>query len=369
MEKKQKNKSNSLVRTCVALACLALLIVSVAIIAQKVQISGFKNLFSSEDTKETAFYYDASRNAVFESVGEYLAVFSNEDLTVYNADGTVQFTEFCHVSAPAVVSGGDYAAAYDIGGEWLCFFGPDGVIKTITDGNPIISASVDSAGYLSVCTGDSGYFGAVEIYDASGTALYRWRSGTAYVLTARTGGGGFTAAALGRGGSRVVRYSLNSEDEVGSFSTTELVIDLIRTPTGSGVLTRDKLIYLDDRGNETGQFKFADKHLERYAWTENYAVLVTGDYQMSNRRNISIVEPDGTVSASIQADGDILDIAAKGEYTTVLYKEKAVLYGRDLGKLWETSDLSGETDISVTANGNVYTAGVYSAKSHNNLVP
>jgi len=358
----KNNKKSSLFRTCLILACCVLVIVAAAVIAQKVRQ---ENAFD-RGGEIRQFYYDASQNAVFESVGDHLAVFSAADLTVYGSDGSVELREYCHVAKPAIISCGSYAAAYDIGGQWLCFFSSEGVIKTMDSGENIISASVDTDGYLTVCTEDSGYFGAVEIYDAEGEAIYRWRSGTAYVLAARTGGNGFSAAVLGRGGSRVVRYAFNSEEEKGRFETAELVIDLLRFKNSTGVLTRSEMIYLDENGAETGRYDFSDSYLEMYAGGNGYAVLVTGDYQLASDRSISVLEEDGTVSASIHAEADVVDIAAHGDYVAVLYKEKAVLYGRDLGKLWETADLSGETAITVTEEGNVYTAGIYSARSHKN---
>ena len=68
---------------------------------------------------ETVYHYDSASKNRFALLGESLAVLSDASLSLYNRAGEEVWSTPVTMTAPALVSGGGRAVAYDVGGTSL----------------------------------------------------------------------------------------------------------------------------------------------------------------------------------------------------------------------------------------------------------
>ena len=101
---------------------------------------------------ETVYHYDASSKNRFALLGESLVVLSDASLSLYNSSGAEVWSTPVTMTAPALVSGGGRAAAYDVGGTALYVVDQTGLRLALTAGEeePYIAATLNKNGTLAV---------------------------------------------------------------------------------------------------------------------------------------------------------------------------------------------------------------------------
>ena len=122
---------------------------------------------SEQTGGETVYHYEAASKNRFALLGESLVVLSDASLSLYNGAGEEVWSAPVTMTAPALVSGGGRAAAYDVGGTALYVLDQTGLLLELTadEEEPYISATLNKNGELAVTAQKKGYKGSVQGYD------------------------------------------------------------------------------------------------------------------------------------------------------------------------------------------------------------
>jgi hypothetical protein len=137
--------------------------------------------------EEAPYTLDNSAGQVFAvttgKAGQLVAA-TNGGVHLFSPEGQSVAHELMSFKQPGVTAGDHAAAAYDIGAETLVVADTDGNVSRIKPAGAVISARMNSEGWLAVVTEAPGYRAVVTVYDNTRKAVYVWYSGSSYVLTA-----------------------------------------------------------------------------------------------------------------------------------------------------------------------------------------
>ncbi|MGM9522188.1 MAG: DUF5711 family protein [Oscillospiraceae bacterium] len=366
MEDTPKKKSGFL-RILLIMMLLAVAIVAAALAVKSGEAGGFKKLWQSITGKNTVLeiYYENASGGVFGSVGDGLAVMSESGLSVFDEQGEEVFSRLFSFGDAALWTAGKYGAACDIGGNSVIFFSADKIICELETEHAVLSVSVNSDGYMCVCTEESGYLGSVTVYNSNGTDIYKWSAGSARVLSADVKGGSeLLVLTVGEGGSSLVLMPLTSEQESARYNFPGLIIDADFCGKGIAAVSTESVIYFDDKLEETAVYDFSGRYIDRYSFGDSFTALGIGDYQVGGDRYLVTVGDDGTELGSVLADGDILGMDAGKYGVAALYSGRITVYNRDMSDSEGFECAAGTEDVILRDDGSVVAAGAFSAYIH-----
>jgi hypothetical protein len=311
------------------------------------------------------YFYENSSGGSFSVVGNGFAVLSSSELYSFNRTGEETMNILISFSQPFLSCDGDYGAAWDLGGNDVILFSDNGLIKRITTENAITSVTVNDRGYLCVCTDETGYGGAVTVYNLAGTALYKWYSGTAYLLNARMKGKtDLMVLTIGSEGSSLVLMKINDVDERARYTYDGIIIDADFTDGGVMAITDSCLISLTKNLEERRIYDFSDKHLDAYILSDSFTTVITANYQLGGERQVMTVSNDGNAMGEVTVSDEITSVSVGGDYVGILSGGVIKIYESDLTPSNDYECLNGVEAIAVRNDGSAIAAGAYAATSY-----
>lgn len=363
MKDRRRKKSGALKALGIMLL-LAAAVLAVVLAVRSRQEGGLKalwhELFGSEGTDE--FFYENASGGGVADMASGLAVASTSGLYVYDSEGELTFSRLYSWRSPAITACGDYAAVYDVGGETVIFFTKDEVITELTFDNPVVSASVNSLGYLAVCTQEDTYYGAVTVYNSIGTAIYRWYSGAASVLGARVHDRDeLLVQTVGVGGSRLILMKLDSEDPVGDYEYSGLMLDAEFTDSGITAVTTTQILGLSETLEEQWRYDFQGKYLTGFSLKSSASVFGLADFQVGGERSVVTLSDSGEELGSMELQEDIVDLELAYGTVAVLTGERVTLYSTALKERESFECDFGAESAVIRDDRSVLCAGAFSA--------
>ena len=365
---KEKKKKTAAGRQLLAIGiALAILVGAVAVFLLRDKIGAALGGKSAEDGSEP-WTFETGSSQCFAPAGNGLAVASSTGLQLLNGSGQVVCRHVCPLSTPAVAACDSYAVAWDIGGDTLVTADTQGKSSTLTPEGAVISATVNSSGYLAVTTEKAGYKGMVTVYDSSFTAVYQWYSGEGYPLTAQVSPSGTRLMVLtvGESGGAVHIFALSSETEKATFTAPgELLLDAGWLADGSiCALGEERAVFLDKDGQQTGQYSYEGAYLSQYSLAgDGYATLALAKYLSGSASLVVTVEPDGKVTGTLAPESELKDLTASGRQVAALWSDGAARYSQSLSQQGRTDQTQGARGVLLTAKGEAIL--LYSSNAEN----
>ncbi len=335
----------------------------------KLDIDGLKRLFAGADEKATVteFLFETGSDVDSAAFNGGLAVASTAGLQVIDRSGETVFKETLQLTVPTIVTGGENGAVYDLGGYCLKLFDRAGVIESITAPGKIISARLNSDGWLALCTQKSGLKGLVTVYNAKGGEEYQWHSAKGYTLSAEVSPNNKELAVLTltEDGSKIVFYELDSEDEKASSTLSGELVTEIAYINGDSVLAvaeeRLVVIRLEDGGCDT-LIDYTGKYLAGYSIdSQDFTALVLKDYLVGDQGSIVTLDRSGDTLGTFTTERKVLSVSADGDYLAVLYSDGLVIYDKNLNECAEFDDTAGAVETIMRSDGTALCVTAHSA--------
>lgn len=361
MSKKQTKKNGTLKTVIGAIAFFA-----VAALIIYLMLGGGSSIrrLWHEVSGDTAseYYYDGAAGGSFASIKGGFAVLTSSQLSVYDVSGEETVNMLLSYTNPILSSDGGYAAAWDLGGYNAALVNEDGVCARITTENAIISVSVNDHGYLCVCTDEPSYGGSVTVYNSSGTALYKWYSGSGYLLNAKLKDkSDLIILTISESGSNIIYTKITEEQERCRYTTEDIIIDAEFSDSGIFAISSARLIYLNKSLEEKGSYDFSGKHLDAYILKDDYAFITLADYQVGGERTAVTVNSSCDELGSLTISEDIIAVSGTEKHIAVMTSGVISVYNMRLQIEWQCECQSGADSISIRRDGSVIAAGTYSA--------
>jgi len=352
---KAKKKPSFLVRLILFLAALVMVLAAVALVAFRntLNLDSIKRWFTyralvlSDSGQAEAFHYDGQLSDSFAVLDGDLLVCSQNALSLYSGSGTRYVNESVSLEHPVVDTNRSLAAVYDAGGSCLYVLGQRELIWSATDLDTILSARLNRAGQLTVVTQESGYRGAVTVYNSAYQPVMSVRIHSAFVMDAALSDDGRTLAILTIGqqdgdfSSTLSLYTLNSAagpvEEPADY-TPDWSVDLGGTVELALRYAGERVWTLGDRGmSVTGQdgatafCDWSDRYLKLYDLSgDGFAAVLLGKYRAGSQAVLQVVDETGQVSGELELDEQVLSLSAAGRYLAVLTGDRLDIYTSDL---------------------------------------
>ena len=381
-----KKPPNPFFRFLAFLVTVAMVLGAVFLVANrdKFNLDGLRRWFSyrsisrSDTGQAESFQYDGGTSCSFATLDGGLLVCSTNSIRLYGGNGTVYLDETVSMEHPVVESNDSAALVYDAGGTALCLISDTEQVfrLSLEEGSRILSARLHEDGWMTVTAQESGYKGVVTVYNDQQEPQLRINLSSRFVTDAVLSPDHQTVALISAGvnaaayESRVDFYRVNrSEDDVEPDFTCSLgdqvALDLRWTENGIWVLGDSALFLVSGSGDLKSTYGFAGRYLKSYTLGgDGYAVLLLGKYRAGTDAELLVIEPDGSVSASLAINDQIFGLSAAGRYIAVLSSGALNIYTPVLEVYRTLETTQGARQILQRADGstmliNANTAHLY----------
>lgn len=296
---------------------------------------------TADDSGSEALYdYDAAASNRFALLGEQLVVLSETHLRVLNPDGGEVWSTTVNMSAPALQQGGGMAVAYDVGGTELYVVNSRGEVYSLRADaqEPLVAATLNSAGWLALTTEKRGVKSWVGVYDETGELVFAFHSSRRFVTDACVTDdcAALAAVTLGQESSvfvsNVVLYNLTEEEPTANYSVTDGLVAAIGQQNDCIVTVSDTaLTFAGTDGTVQSTYWYRDSYLRDYALSgDGFAALLLNRYRSGSVGQLVSVGSDGAELGRLDVSEEVLSISAAGRYLAVLYGDSLVIYNPDL---------------------------------------
>ena len=369
-----KNKKKKWLRLAVVTA-IVLAIVALAVLWDSTTFDGLRRSFvyaradKDENGCARLYSYDSDRSGCFATLDGSLIRSSLSQVSVMGEDGNMRFHESVKFRCAAIDSNGKRAVAYDIGGTELYVLDSKGLVHHITCDSEVQSAQLGEDNKLAVVVNKSGYKAAVYVYDTMGRPAFEFDSADKFIMTAAVSGDGKHLAAVTMGQSDgvftsyVVIYRMNRKEPTATCELPgEAVYDLRTVDNTFCVVAENALYFVANNGTINASYPFEESYLRRCSLQgDGFAALLLGRYKSGAQGTLLTVDERGKVIGEVEADGEVLDLSASGNYVAALYSDHLTIYDKRMRECATLSNVSAAREILMRDDGSAVLAGNGSA--------
>ena len=369
-----KNKKKKWLRLAVVTA-IVLAVVALAVLWDSTTFDGLRRSFvyaradKDENGCARLYSYDSDRSGCFATLDGSLIRSSLSQVSVMGEDGNMRFHESVKFRCAAIDSNGKRAVAYDIGGTELYVLDSKGLVHHITCDSEVQSAQLGEDNKLAVVVNKSGYKAAVYVYDAAGQLTFEFDSADKFIMTAAVSGDGKHLAAVTMGQSDgvftsyVVIYRMNRKEPTATCELPgEAVYDLRTVDNTFCVVAENALYFVAHNGAINASYPFEESYLRRCSLQgDGFAALLLGRYKSGAQGTLLTVDERGKVIGEVEADGEVLDLSASGNYVAALYSDHLTIYDKRMRECATLSNVSAAREILMRGDGSAVLAGNGSA--------
>lgn len=268
-----------------------------------------------------------------------LVMTSTTGVRYYTFSGKLYAERVIPMEYPVVNAAGSYAAVYDAGGKslWMYHGGEEIFSHTLEGEGDLLSVRPNESGWLAVTAQESGYKGAVTVYNSKGEPVFRLNRSSTFVVDAMVSPDCRRVAVVtmhqeeGRFATRLLVFRLDSDQPehelpLGNMAVLELDYEkgqiwvlgekaLVRISTSEWVCETHSLGRSYLKGVSLGG--------------KDFVLLMLGNYRAGYASQALVVEADGT-EHEMSLNGQILSFDTAGGYFCLLNSGGLDIYTRDM---------------------------------------
>ena len=317
------------------------------------------------------YEYDSASEQRFAMLGDAMVVLSKTSLTVLNGQGSELWSTGVKMEHPAIHTGGGRAVCYDVGGTEIYVVDDLGKVwEDTTDAlEPIISARLNSEGWLAVTAELKNHKGCVRVYNAEMEEYFLFRSSRRFVTDAYVTDDCKRLAAVTLGQeesvfvSNMVLYNLHEEEPFADYSITDGLVTAVGQD-GALVAVCDTCVsFASTSGEIKATYSYGGDHLREYALGgSGFTALLLNRYTSGSVGRLVSLSSEGEELGSLDIHEEVLHISAAGRYLAVLYADRLVVYNSDLRTYATLNGTDYARSVLMRSDGSAILLGSESAK-------
>ena len=177
MSEQQEKKPNIFLRLLAFLVTLALILGALALVVYRDRLNldavkrwlSFRKVETGDTGEAAPFTHAGGDKLSVEYLEDGVVMTSASGIHYYSFSGEPYAEEVVTMENPVLCAGSRAAVAYDVGGQSLFVLrGKSETADLSLDSGELLSARINDSGYLAVTAQQSGYKGAVTLYNAGG---------------------------------------------------------------------------------------------------------------------------------------------------------------------------------------------------------
>lgn len=285
-------------------------------------------------------------------VGDKLILARRGGVKCLDLEGNEVFESALSQLDAAVSASAAGAIAYCVGGNTVVFDDAE----TLTTDNAIVSASLSDCGMAAVCTFEPGYKGAVTVYSAEKSAVYKWYSALGEVTCAQVSPDGGQLAVCAE--NKLHLLCLDGKSAQGEYDCPEELraiawLDGAVCGIGSG-----GVYFLSSDGVKSLEHSFGDGITGKYGVLDGRLII---EVREDEKSRVCILSEDAETENEIKLQGSVLGMDCSDDRILILTHDTVGVYDRK-GRLVSTGDASGVSEAMLLDGGRVLTVGGGTAK-------
>ena len=286
----------------------------------------------------------------------------------YGLDGQQLAEEVRSLENPVLTASRSTAVVYDAGNQSLFAFrdGEKNFSLSLEGGADLLSARPNDGGWLAVTAQQSGYKGAVTVYDRRGEPVIQISLSSTFAVDAAISPDGRTVAVVTIGqenGAFFSRLLLYSVDKTEPFAQLDLggmtVLDMDFDLGVVWLVGEDRLltVSLTPEGETVQTCFFSPSYLKACSLGgDGFAYLLMGRYRSGSADQALLVDSSAQVVQSIALTGQVLDYAAAGEYCALLTGSQLSVYNTSLEFVAGVENSRAARRVDLNTNGSALLA-------------
>lgn len=374
MKDTNKKKSNMLTRVLVFLLTAVLVLGALLMVVYRDRLNidslrrwlSYRSLETSDTGEAAAFTHAGGDKLSVAYLDSGILQSSTTGAHYYSFSGEQYCEEIKAMENPVLSASDKAAVVYDAGGQLLSVFHKGtAAFQLKLDGNAdLLSARVNDAGWSAVTAQQSGYKGAVTVYNQTGEKVIEIRLSSTFVIDAAISPDCKTVAVVtmdqvgGSFASKLLLFSVNETEPKATFDLGNmLVLDLDYENDRIWVLGESSIAIVPTRGKDIITYDFGSSYLKGCDFGGNgFAMLMLGRYRTGSATQVLVIGPDGTEEASITPNGQVLAFDAAGGYCALLSGRSLEIYTRRLTPYATLDTTQGARYTSMAPDGSVLLA-------------
>ena len=344
MKDEPKKKPNILVRLITFLVTLALILGAVTLVVYRDRLNldafqrwlSYRGLETSETGQAVPFTHAGGDAVSLAFLNKGVLFSSATGAHYYAVNGELYAEEVLSMEHPVLSSTDKSGVVYDAGGQSLFLFreGQQSTSMTLEGNADILSARANDAGWLAVTAQQSGYKGAVTVYNAAGEKAIQISLSSTFVADAAISPDSKTVAVVtidqegGTFHSRVWFYPVNRTEPSAQLDLGNVVVlDLDFENDRLWLLCGDRLLTMDDKADNVTSYPFGHQYLKGYSLKgDGFALLLLSSYETGNADTALTLDDQCTALGRMNLSGQILDFDCSGGYTALLTGSELTIY-------------------------------------------
>lgn len=382
-EEKKRKKANIFLRVLTFLFTLLLIAGALVLVVYRDELNldalkryvTYRTLTRNDMGQAQSFPYIGSVNDAFADLDGSLLVAGDSGIRLYSPAGTLLAEETVILKQPMVSAAGKYAVVYDAGGTALRLYNGTRQLLAPDEKSTLLSATVNSSGWLAVTHQSSGHKGAVSVYDEKQSKRMQFNFSSRFVMDAAVSEDCATLSVITigqeEGGFRsyLSVYDLNSSLEAGTHYDNAPLSErslgncvALALDEGLGNIVRvagdNSLALCPVMQSESTLFDYDQRHLKAFTLSgDGGSVLLLGKYQAGSAADLLVVNDAGEQTASLSFNEQVLSLSAAGRYIGVLTADRLDIYTFDLTLYSSLEGTEGARKVLMRPDGSATLIG------------
>ena len=376
---KKPKKPNIILRLLALLVTAALVLGALALVVYRDRFNldalkrwlSYRNLETGETGEALPFTHAGGDKLSVAYLENGVLMSSATGAHYYSFSGEKYAEEVLAMENPVLSASAKTGVVYDAGGQSLFLFrGTEEVFNLTLDGGAdLLSARVNDSGWLAVTAQQSGFKGAVTVYNNHGGEVIRISLSSTFVVDAALSPDCKTVAVVtmdqegGAFRSKVLFYPVDQKEpqttvDLGSCA----VLDLDYENGALWVLGEDRMLIADPKAGTVQTYSFGRSYLKGCDFGgDGFALLLLSRYRAGAADQALTILPDGTAGASLNLSSQVLSFDSAGGYCALLTGSDLTIYTRDLTPYADLSDTQAARHAALSPNGSALLADAQQA--------
>ncbi len=381
MEKKTKKK-NPLLRLSAFLVTVALVAGALSLVVFRDQLNmdalkryiSYRSLTRDSQGQAQSFPYDGGPNDSFANLDGSLLVAGDTGIRLYSPGGVLLSDESVSLSAPVVYANRRYAVVYDVGGLSLRLYNGNGLLLSLESEGKLLSATVNSSGWLAVTHQKSGHKGAVTIFNGEQKKRMQFNFSSRFVMDALVAEDNSSVAvvSMGQSGSGFASYlsyyALDPSLEVGTHPDSaplaecnlgsSVALSLRADGDRFRVLGDNSLSLCSASGERLARYDYSDRYLKEFSLEgSSFTALLLGKHRAGSAADLVVLDGNGQAAHTLSLNEQVLSLSAAGRYIGVLTADRLDIYTQDLTLYSTLEGTSGARRLLMREDGSAMLIG------------
>jgi len=369
MNEATPKKPNIFFRLLALLVTIALILGALVLVVYRDRINldalerwlAYRDLETTEDGQAVPFTHPGGDEMDLAFLNRGILFSSAAGAHYYSIRGELYAEQVLDMDRPVLSAGNKAGAVYDAGGQSLFLFrdGQQTADIALEGNSDLLSARTNDAGWLVVTAQQSGYKGAVTVYNDKMVKKIQISLSSTFVVDAALSPDCKSVAVVtidqqdGAFHTKLLFYPIDRSEPSAQLDLGNLVtLDLDFEEDRLWLLCHDRLLTVDGEGSDLSSFSFGHRYLKGYSLRgDGFAMLLFSGYASGNADEAITLDAQCAQLARLDLSGQVLDFDCAGTYAALLTGSELTIYDRMFAPYAHLTDTQSARHVGLRLDG------------------